>query len=84
MLLLRRLESSRCRQSHQTRVLQAGHDYSRDGEHEAAHDWLGVVIEFGVGETDAGAEEGDPGAPHLGTHGEHHAQDAHIQCDQMI
>jgi hypothetical protein len=38
---------------------------------------FGVVVEFGVGEADAGAEKGYPGAPlhphHQGTHGEHHA-----------
>ena len=38
---------------------------------------FGVVVELGVGETDAGAVEGDPRAPlhphHQGAHGEHHA-----------
>ena len=38
---------------------------------------FGVVVELGVGETDAGAVQGDPRAPlhphHQGTHGEHHA-----------
>ncbi len=37
---------------------------------------LGVVVEFGVGEADAGTIERDPGAPlhahHQGAHGEDH------------
>jgi hypothetical protein len=37
---------------------------------------LGVVVEFGIGEADAGTIERDPGAPlhahHQGAHGEDH------------
>ena len=58
MLPRRRLSCSG--NGHRTRVLQVGQDHGRDGEHEAAHNLLGVVVELGVGETDAGAVEGDP------------------------
>ena len=37
---------------------------------------LGIVVEFGVGEADAGAVESNPGAPlhahHEGAHRKHH------------
>ncbi len=56
--------------------------------HEAAHDLLGVIVELGVGEADAGAVERHPGAPldahHKGAHGEDHAQHVHVVRGQVL
>ena len=49
--------------SHRSGVLQVGHHHGGDGQHEAGHDLLGVVIVLGVGETDAGAVDGNPATP---------------------
>ena len=50
-------------QSHRGWVLQVGHHHGGDGQHEAGHDLLGVVVVLGVGEADAGAVDSDPATP---------------------
>ena len=49
---------------------------------------LGVVVELGVGETDAGAVEGDPRAPlhphHEGAHREDHAEHVHVVRREVL
>ena len=50
-------------QRHGGGVLQVGHDHGGDGEHEAAHDLLCVVVVLGVGETDTRAVDSHPPTP---------------------
>ena len=50
-------------QRHRGGVLQVGHDHGGDGEHEAGHDLLRVVVVLRVGEADAGAVDSHPAAP---------------------
>ena len=73
---------------HWRRVLEVGHDYGRDAQHEAAHDLLGVVVELGIGEADAGAVEGDPRRPlhphHQGAHGEDHPEHVHVVRREIL
>lgn len=78
----RRGRLARPGQRHRLRILQVRHHHGRDGQHEAAEDLLGVVVDARVGEADAGAEEGDPGRPlqlhHQAAHAEHHRQHVHV------
>ena len=55
--------STHARKGHGLRVLEVGHDDGRDGEHEAAHDLLGIVVQLRVGEANARTIQGDPGTP---------------------
>ena len=50
-------------QRHGGGVLQVGHHHGGDGEHEAGHDLLRVVVVLRVGETDAGAVHSQPATP---------------------
>ena len=50
-------------QRHRSGVLQVGHHHGGDGEHEAGHDLLRVVVVLRVGEADAGAVDSHPAAP---------------------
>ena len=43
--------------------MKIGHHYGGDGEHEAGHDLLGVIVVLGVGETNARAVHSDPPTP---------------------
>ena len=50
-------------QRHRGGVLQVGHDHGGDGEHEAGHDLLRVVVVLRVGEADAGTVHSHPATP---------------------
>ncbi len=80
--------SRRARKRHGGRVLQIGHHDRRDGQHEARHDLLGVVVQLGVREGDARAVDGHPRGPlhphHQGAHGEHHSQDVHVIRGEVV
>ena len=55
--------SAREGQGHGHGVLQVGHDHGGDGEHEAAHDLLRVVVVLRVGKADAGTVDCHPPTP---------------------
>ena len=82
------LNSSCSGQSHGSRILQIRHDNCRDGKHKTRHDLLGIVVQFRVGERDAGAVNGHPGRPlqtqHQGTHAEDHPQNVHVVRHQVV
>ena len=82
------LNSSCSGQSHGSRILQIRHDNCRDGKHKTRHDLLGIVVQFRVGERDAGTVNGHPGCPlqtqHQGTHAEDHPQNVHVVRYQVV
>lgn len=64
------------------RVLQIRHDHCGDGEHEAAQNLLGVVVDPRVGKADTRTVQGYPGTPleleHETAHAEYHGEDVHV------
>ena len=89
MLVSKALLNSSCSgQSHGSRILQIRHDNCRDGKHKTRHDLLGIVVQFRVGERDAGTVNGHPGCPlqtqHQGTHAEDHPQNVHVVRHQVV